>query len=315
LAFIERERVNIFFAFPDVYLGMFDVGLDDYDLSSVNIWIGTADTSHEIHMAAFCQKGVLFQLFGKPIIRSIFIEPLGTSEVGFAALTRFHFPFSRLTFNRRLGWPSVAAPKIKVADENGRRLPSGKVGRLMVKGKTLFKGYWNEHDRLHGVMFDGWWWTGDIVYQDRLRRIHHLDRATDLIYSRDGLISTLLTEEVLISHPDVSEVAVFGIPHPQKGMVPVAVICPKPNRTLDLQSYRKWTEANLNLLTELAEIFIVPCSEIPRGVTGKVLKRTLRERYKDWFTESSASSVEPDENLLGLNGYGREFSHRNYLKK
>jgi acyl-coenzyme A synthetase/AMP-(fatty) acid ligase len=281
LRVIAEARIQIFFAFPDIYLALLQEGLAGHDLSSVRIWIATADTSHEIHMQAFCREGAFLRLFGTPVVRSLFVEALGTSEVGSAALRRVQFSFSKLRFRRKVGRPTLGGPKVKVADEEGRPLPRGRVGRLMVKGGTLFKGYWNDHAMLHPVMRDGWWWTGDLAYKDRLGRYYHMDRAADVIHTARGPVYTLLVEEVLLGHPDVAEAAVFGLPHPgegQDGEIAFCLVQPKPGRTVDPEACRAWANGRLPS-PGIAEVRIVAEEEIPRGLTGKVLKRVLRERY------------------------------------
>lgn len=285
LELIDREKINVFFGFPDVYLNMLEEGLDAYDLSSMRIWIATADAAHEVHMRAFCQKGAYLRLFGWPLLRSVFVEALGASEVGFAALARYRFSFSKLRFRRLVGRPSWGGPKVKVADELGRRLPNGNVGRLMVKGPTLFKGYWNDHEKLHGVMQDGWWWTGDVGYKDCWGRFYQLDRAGDVIETSNGLVYSLLVEEVLLSYPGVCEAAVIGVKHPQVGAVPVAVIYPLRDQQVDPQACRAWANERLKLCTDLNAVFLVSPEEVPRGLTGKVLKRELREQFAASFTE------------------------------
>lgn len=283
LELLDREKINIFFAFPDVYLRMYELGLDDYALSSVRIWIATADTSHEAHMRAFCRKGAFLRLFGRPLMRSIFIEALGSSEVGFAALMRCFFPFSKPRLMRKVGRRTVAGPQVRITDEEGRKLPRGRIGRLTVKGPTLFKGYWNAYEMLHGVRHNGWWWTGDVAYQDRLGRFYHLDRAADVIYTGNGPVYTLLTEETLLAYPGVSEAVVFGVPDASGSPVPLAVINQRPGRIVDAETCRAWANQRLRLPTAISAIIIVDPEDIPRGLTGKVLKRIMRERYASYF--------------------------------
>jgi acyl-CoA synthetase (AMP-forming)/AMP-acid ligase II len=149
----------------------------------------------------------------------------------------------------------------------------------MVKGPTLFKGYWNSHDRLHGTMYDGWWWTGDIGYRDRWGRFYHLDRATDVIYTAQGPVYSLLAEEVLMNHPDVGEVSVFGVPTADGKQKAIAVVNARAGREIDTASLRVWTNELLRLSGPIADILAVDLDEVPRGLTGKVLKRVLREQY------------------------------------
>ena len=277
---IEKNKLNIFFAFPDIYLDMYAHGLQDRSLDSIRVWIATADASHEIHMKYFCKKGAFLRVFGKKIMGSVFIEPLGTSEVGFAALTRFYFPFSKLSLKRCMGFRSIGGPRIKVADANGKRVSPYKVGRLMIKGKTMFKGYWNAHDKLHNVIMDGWWWTGDMVYKDWLGRYYHLDRASDVISTAQGSVYSLLIEEQLLTHQNILESAVIGLPHPEKKYVPVGIVYPR--HKLDATACLDWHNDQFSNPVPLEKI-IISETPPPRGVTGKVLKRELRNTYAQLF--------------------------------
>jgi acyl-CoA synthetase (AMP-forming)/AMP-acid ligase II len=295
---IGLDKLTIFFAFPDIYLDMYLHGLEKNDLSSIKVWIGTADASHEIHKDAFCRSGAFLKFFGKKIPISVFIEPLGTSEVGFAALQHYYRSGGKRSFNRCVGRPLLHGPRVKVVDENGRRLKSGVVGRLMVKGKTVFSGYWNAHDLLPGVMKNGWWFTGDLVYKDRLGRYYHLDRLSDVVCTGKGNVYSLLAEERLLTHTRIGEVAVVGLMHPSKGIVPVAFVQEKnsvPEETPDLDktslqpltlaaSILEWAHRELPIVTPIEAVIPLNKENLPRGLTGKVLKRELREYYSAWFS-------------------------------
>ena len=283
LELIEREKINIFFAFPDLYLRIYDLVLDRFNLSSVRIWIATADTSHEAHMRAFCQQGAFLRLFGHRVLRSIFIEALGSSEVGFAALMRPFFSFTRLRLSRMVGRRTIGGPLVRITDEEGRTLPVGKIGRLEVKGPTLFKGYWNGDQMLQGTMRDGWWWTGDIAFKDRLGRFYHLDRFNDVVRTKNGPVYTLLVEETLLTYPGITEAVVFGVLDPEGEVAPLAVISVRRGAVVDAAACRKEINERLQLPTGLRDIVVVNLSDIPRGLTGKVLKRVMRETYGSWF--------------------------------
>jgi len=294
LELIDEQKINIFAGFPDKYLAMYEEGIDRYDLSSIRLWVSVADSAHDVHMRAFSQKGTLVNVLGRRVRGSLFMDTLGSSEVGGPALTRFVHPFSKPDLSRNIGRTSPFGPKVKIVDEHGAEVPRGTVGRIMVTGPTLFKGYWNAHDKLHGVVRDGWWWTGDVGYRDRAGRHHHLDRDADVVRTKRGPVYTLLIEEVLMAHPDVSEVAVFGVPHPEHGEAPVAALYARPGHVADAEACQAWANERVDRCAmSLQRVFVVSPSEIPRGLTGKVLKRVLRDRY------ASAFSPRPPDRSLG----------------
>lgn len=300
---MQRERTNIFFAFPDIYLDLYREGMDRYDLSAMKLWFTGGDAMHEVHIRA-CTRHGRGRLFGVPTKGSAFIEFLGTSEAGSAALTKISTRKTTV-YGRCVGRPTLVGPKVKVADEYGRVLPRGEVGRLMVKGPTLFKGYWNLHEKSHGVVVDGWWWTGDMAKQDRKGRYYQIDRDVDVVRTRNGPVYGLLLEEELLKCRDVAEAAVIGVPQPERGIVPVAVGHSLSGQPLDAAAVL--TEVNSRHPPHMhlaALIDVGDASGLPRGLTGKVLKRQLRERYASWFERGDAAAstavqpaLEPDLQL------------------
>lgn len=293
LALLARTNASIFAGFPDKYLALYEEGLDSYDLSSMRLWVNLADAAHDVHMRAFCRQGTMLRIFGRRVMRgSVFMDTLGSSELGGPALTRFVFPFSKSDLSRNVGRTSIFGPKLRIADEEGRPVPRGTIGRFMVRGPTLFKGYWNAHEKLHGTMYNGWWWTGDLGYRDRAGRYHHVDRASDVIHSQHGPVYTLLIEEVCMAHPDVSEAAVIGLRHPERGEVPVAVVYPRAGHAIDPEACRAWVNERVTRCAMgLERVLVVTPTDIPRGLTGKVLKRVLRERHAGVFSASTPDAL------------------------
>jgi acyl-coenzyme A synthetase/AMP-(fatty) acid ligase len=287
---IERERLNFFFAFPDVYLRMYHEGLAGHDLGSIRIWVSTADASHDVHMRAFCRTGAYLRVLGVPLVRSAYIEVLGSTEVGSAALRRIRLPFARPRSDRPIGRRAPGGPRVRIAREDERtEWRPGAVGRVEVRGPAVFAGYWDEATMRPAPRERPWAWTGDVGYRDRLGAFHHLDRAVDVVATRAGPVYTLPAEEVLLRHPDVGEVAVIGLAHPDGGEVPVAVAHARPGATLDGDEFLRWARGRLAPATPLAEVIVVAPAEMPRGLTGKVLKRELRERYADRFAPGGAA--------------------------
>ena len=279
LELIGREGCSLVLAFPDIYQGMCEAGLHRFDLSQVKSWMAGGDSSHEVHIRQLTAQGALIRLFGKRLLGSMYVEFFGTSEVGFAALLKISLPFTK-RFDRYVGRPTIVSPKVKVADAQGRPLPAGVPGRLMVKGPTLFKGYWNAHDKLHGVYIDGWWWTGDVAMKTRSGGYYHLDREVDSIRSGEGRVYSLQLEERILKHPAVADVAVLELSGPD-GATPGAVIECRDGQSVDRDALQRWIREQAPEHGSL-RIEILPQHErLPRGLTGKVLKRQIRARYAE----------------------------------
>lgn len=291
---IERERLNFFFAFPDVYLRMYHEGLAHYDLGSMRIWVATADASHDVHMRDFCRAGAYLRVLGAPVMRSVFIELLGSTEISSGALRRIRLPFARPRTDRLIGWPTPGGPRVRIAREDGRaERRRGVVGRVEVSGPIVFAGYWDDGPMAPAPRHGKWTPTGDVGHRGRLGAFHHLDRSVDVVHTRAGPVYTLPVEEVLLGHPAVGEVAVIGLPHPGGGEVPVAVAHARPGTSLEHDECLRWAASRLGLATPIAEVVVIPPEEMPRGLTGKVLKRELRERFAGRFAEAARPNRDP----------------------
>ena len=278
LSNIGKRRVNVFFAFPDVYQRLCRQALEDYDLSTMRMWMTGGDAMHEVHIRRLVAQGRFFPKLPFAPGGSLFCELLGTSEVGMVALMKFSNTRTRL-YGRCVGRRTPVSPKVKVANEIGEECAAEEVGRLMVKGPSLFKGYWNRHDMLHGVLRDGWWWTGDVAFRDRGGRVYQIDREVDVVATSEGPVYGLLVEEMALKLDGVLEAAVFarGPDHDRKACLLVQV---DPRAHFDgpgaLAALRE-DSRNCAMISSIEVVF--RDEDIPRGLTGKVLKRQLRERY------------------------------------
>ncbi|RZT38615.1 class I adenylate-forming enzyme family protein [Cupriavidus agavae] len=268
---IESRRVTTFFGFPITYTKLLAAGAEARDLSSIRIWGTTADASHEVHQRAFVRHGSFFRRLGIPKDGAVFLDGLGSTEVGIAALLRIVTPWTR-QFGRRVGRPTPGGPRVKVVDEAGSPAPTGQPGRLMIKGPAMFRGYWNAHDLLMKATHDGWWATGDMVMRVAGGEYVHLDREVDVIRGATGHAYTLLIEEFLLKHPDVMDVSVFGVTGPDGVAMPAAVVALHPgvSGTTGEQLRTAWN-AVLGPTDKLAYVWIEAWSSFPIGATGKTL--------------------------------------------
>ncbi|HWT36227.1 MAG TPA: class I adenylate-forming enzyme family protein, partial [Paraburkholderia sp.] len=296
---IKARRITVFFAFPVTYIRLLAALNPKHDLSSIRVWGTTADASHEIHQRTLVKHGSFFRRIGIPRDGSLFIDGLGSTEVGIAALLRIVTPWTR-TYGRRVGRPTPGGPKIKVVDEAGREVARGIPGRLMIKGPCMFRGYWNAHDLLVQSTRNGWWFTGDIVCRAKGGEYIHLDREVDVVRGPHHVTYTLPVEEVILKHHAVLDVSVFGVRVPAGHHAPAALVALRagssPYCTAALLA-----EINACLPVEdrLAQLWIVPWSEFPLGATGKTLRRKLRERFP---STTSTLAEKRSADTLGVSG-------------
>ena len=281
-ALLEQLSINKntgFCAFPDIFLEMLDHGLSGYDLSSVGAWLSSGDASHEAHMKHFTDAGGKFRYLGVPISSCVYIELYGASEMGTGARMRIFKSNTPFTGERPVGRQIPKGPKITIVDETFTPLKDGEIGRIAVSGPSLFRGYWSASDRLHGTFEDNKWWTGDIGYKDKKGQVYQLDREADVIETPNGSAFSLPIEEKLLCCQNVLEAVVLRNTVENKNAGIMALVQLRKGTKRDNESIRAEVNRMLKAHEQIDQIIIVTGDEIERGLTGKVLKRKMREKY------------------------------------
>lgn len=170
--------------------------------------------------------------------------------------------------------------QMKVIDDDGKDLPPNEVGEIVAKGPRVMAGYWKDQEKTKKTIDkDGWVHTGDMGYRDEEGYFFLAGRNTDMIKRAGELISPEEVEAVLQGHPKVDEVAVVGVPDDEWGEVPICVCVLRKGENCDASELMEYCRSNLaSYKRPRAVVF---CEELPRNPMGKVLKRNLRELYKD----------------------------------
>jgi 2-aminobenzoate-CoA ligase len=264
---IQKHDVTVVSILPTAYRKMLQVPDAEkiYDLSSVRLFTGggeslTAETFHQWE-----------NKFGADIY-----EGLGTTEIFFV------FVSNAVTMRAKPGSVGVPVPgyEVKVINDEGGECQRGEIGRLMARGPTGTL-YWRDVDRQRRVVVDGWCLVGDYVQQDEDGYLWFVSREEDLIKSSGYRIGPEEIEEVLIKHPAVADAGIIGVADPVRGEITKAFIVLKEG-----------FEASETLREELIEycrhyiaVYKLPreigfTDQLPRTVTGKLLRRVLREQEK-----------------------------------
>ena len=167
----------------------------------------------------------------------------------------------------------VPGVEVRLVDERGGPVEEGDPGELVVRGANLFLGYWP--DASGGPDDDGWFATGDVALLDGDGDLHLVDRRLDLVLVSGFNVYPREVEDVLLTHPEVAEAAVLGIPHPYTGEAVKALVVRTPDSRLtaeDLIAHAASSLARFKCPTAVEFV-----DELPRGATGKVRKGRLRE--------------------------------------
>jgi long-chain acyl-CoA synthetase len=182
------------------------------------------------------------------------------------------------------GYMSVGVPvgytEIKIVDSGDPELElrPGETGEIAIRGPAVAKGYWNLPDATAAVFLpDGWFLTGDIGYLDSEGVLFITDRKKDMIIMSGWKIYPTEVENIIVQHPDVADVAVFGIPDERKGEVPVAAIVIKPGKSLTAAALGSYCRGHLAPYKVPREYIFIEA--LPRVHGWKLLRRTLREKY------------------------------------
>jgi malonyl-CoA/methylmalonyl-CoA synthetase len=181
-----------------------------------------------------------------------------------------------------VGFP-LPRVSVRIADDEGRPLPAGKVGILEVKGPNVFKGYWRNPEKTkEEFRKDGYFISGDLAKMSKDGRVTIVGRAKDLIISGGFNVYPKEIEGELNSLPGISESAVVGVPHPDFGEGIIAVVTSLPGKSLPSET------DIIRLLGKRLAKFKLPkrvfvTDELPRNAMGKVQKNDISARYRGIF--------------------------------
>jgi long-chain acyl-CoA synthetase len=188
---------------------------------------------------------------------------------------------------KRLGSVGLPLPDVRVrifdAEEGTRELPTGELGEIAISGLQLMVGYWNQPDETALVLQDHtdetgthrWLHTGDLGYLDADGYLFIVDRKKDLIKTSGYQVWPREIEEVIASHPAVSEVGVVGVPDPGKGEAVHAWVVVRGGESVSADALRAFCREKLAPYKVPAKVIFR--SELPKTMVGKVLRRALRE--------------------------------------
>jgi acyl-coenzyme A synthetase/AMP-(fatty) acid ligase len=280
---IDRLGITHFLGFPYVYMRLAAEDLSRWSLASMRVWSTGADKVHAAHIAPLVRRGAV--RWGRHR-GSVFLDSYGSTEIGAGGIVQLWFPGSRPEPCVQ-GKPLPTQFAFRIVDAGWNDLPRGEAGRILVRSSTHFAGYWNNHDTWADGRIDGWWWAGDVGRVDARGRLVFLDREVDLVRGVDGVVHTLPVEEELLADPRVMEAAVFQRTTDPAAGTGEAVAWVVPRRWLEREEPPPVDLARLErdlaaraeerLGVRLSAVRALPLAELPLGVTGKVLKRRLRE--------------------------------------
>lgn len=167
--------------------------------------------------------------------------------------------------------------ELRIVDEQDSPVPNGSIGEIVARGPQLMRGYWNLPDESAETLRGGWMHTGDAGITDDEGYIYIQDRVNDMIVSGAENVYPRVIEEVLFQHPAVADAAAIGVPDAEWGETVKAVVVLREGQTATEEELIDFCRGKLGGFERPRSVDFV--SELPRNLTGKVLKRQLREPY------------------------------------
>jgi len=283
---------------PALFLGCTYVLMDHFDPEEVIATIQTQQVTHTILVPSqliHCLEKSTFERthlpslqyvlsVGAPLlieqkndlqnrIPGIFYELYGLTEGFMTVLDKFDFARKP----NSVGTPPVGM-ELKIVDEAGGEVPPGTVGEIIGRGPLLMSGYHQQPEKTREALRDGWLYTGDLGYVDADGFLFLSGRKKDLIISGGVNVYPIDLEEVIIQHPEVREVAVFGVPHPTWGESPIAAVVLHFSAAITSEEIQHFANTRLEArYQKIQNVWIVP--ELPRNVAGKIMKHILVTQY------------------------------------
>ncbi|RRO17018.1 long-chain fatty acid--CoA ligase [Saccharopolyspora rhizosphaerae] len=171
---------------------------------------------------------------------------------------------------------------VRIVGEDGEDLPAGEVGELVTSGPQVVSGYWNKPEETAHAMGGGRFRTGDVGYMDADGWFYLVDRKKDQINAGGYKIWPREVEDVLYEHEAVREAAVVGVPDPYRGETVKAFVSLRPGATAEPEELIAFCKQRMAAYKYPRQVEVL--DELPKTVTGKLLRRDLRTREQQRST-------------------------------
>ena len=259
LEVIQRDKATTFAGVPTMYTAMLNhPGREDFDTSALSLCISGGSALPVEVLRGFDEA------FGCKVL-----EGYGLSET--TGMGSFNLP-DRERKPGSIGLP-IGGTEIRAVDDDGKDVPQGEPGEVVMRGPFVMSGYWNRDDATAEVMRDGWFHTGDVARIDDEGYVFIVDRKKDLIIRGGYNVYPREIEEVLYEHPAVQEVAVVGVPNDALGEEVGAAVALKDGAEATTEELRAFAKERVAAYKYPRAIWLV--DELPKGPTGKILKREI----------------------------------------
>lgn len=262
---VEEEQITMLPGPPTIYQTMLDhPDLHSYDLSSLRLSVTGAATV-PVEMIHRMRSEMTF----KTIVTGYGL----TEATGIATMCR-HTDDPEIIANT--AGRAIPDVEVIVADENRHAVPAGEPGEVLIRGYNIMKGFiGNPEATAEAIDDEGWLHTGDIGVMDEAGNLRITDRMKDMFIVGGFNAYPAEIENILLTHPELSQVAVLGIPDNRMGEIGVAFVIAKPGSAVSAADIVAWSRESMANYKVPRHVFVV--DEFPLNASGKVLKYALRE--------------------------------------
>lgn len=277
---IQEEKITHINLVPTLYHFMLNIPhIEKFNLSSLKI-LSYAGAPFPTNQLEQC-----ITIFG-----SKFMQGLGATE-GMPWTMMFTIDHDLSTNEGRKRIKSCGKEtlltEVKICDENGKEVPRGQVGELVVRSKSLMAGYWKDSEKTEQILKNSWYWTGDIGSMDEDGYIFLVDRKADMIKSGGERIYPFEVENVLLKHPLIAEAIVIGAPDPKWGQRIHAAVRLKDEFIKKYENRKdKLEEVLNNFCHEHLTAYKCPKTyefwkrKLPKTMVGKPFRKEIKKQFE-----------------------------------
>jgi long-chain acyl-CoA synthetase len=267
LELIEKHRATFTVGSITVFISLMNhSGIEGRDVSTLKkIWSGGAPIP--------------------PATTDAFEEKFGAYIHNVYGLTETTSPSHAVPFDKKApvdqssGALSVGVPiyntVVRVVGEDGKDVPPGEIGEFVTRGPQVVPGYWEKPEETANALPGGELHTGDVGFMDEQGWYYVVDRMKDQINASGYKVWPREVEDVLYEHPAVREAAVIGVPDPYRGETVKAFVSLKAGQSTDESTLTAFCKERMAAYKYPRQIEII--DELPKTVTGKILRRQLRD--------------------------------------
>jgi malonyl-CoA/methylmalonyl-CoA synthetase len=268
---IVQGGLTLFMAVPTIYVKLIDTWQKSSPDDQKKMTEGCRKMRVMISGSAALPVSTLEKWQG--ISGHVLLERFGMTEIGMGISNPLHGK----RFPGCVGTP-LPGVEARLVDEQGAPVVPGKPGEIEIRGKVVFSEYWRKPDETKKAFRNGWFMTGDVaVVENGIYRI--LGRSSvDIIKTGGEKVSALEIEGTLLTHPDIQECAVVGVPDPVWGEKVCAAVVLDADKKMDIETLRAWGKEHLAAYKVPKEIVVL--DTLPRNAMGKIIKPAVKKIFE-----------------------------------